>query len=267
LYLPDHFGSIGVFDSGIGGLSVANAISGQLPRQRLLYLADNARAPYGHRSREEVLTYSRQCTRFLLGAGARLIVVACNTATSVAIDALRREFADVPFVGMEPAIKPAAGGGRIGVMATAVTLGSPRYASLRSRFLEQPPAWESDCPGLVSLIENHGPGSREVQSYLENLLSDCDSLDTLVLGCTHYPLVRADIAAVVGPRVRLIDPAPAAARQVVRMLGDESVFGGGKTPVYDFVCTGAPPPLQRTLLQLPELNRHRRWLLPYISPQ
>ncbi|MEL7162612.1 MAG: aspartate/glutamate racemase family protein, partial [Bacteroidota bacterium] len=133
--LTSRTGTIGVFDSGIGGLSVANAISGLLPRESLLYVADNARAPYGPQSPAAILGHSREITAALLAAGAKMIVVACNTATALAIDTLREEFLGVPFVGMEPAIKPAASGKRIGVMATRATLDSARYGSLKERFL------------------------------------------------------------------------------------------------------------------------------------
>ncbi|MEM9529043.1 MAG: aspartate/glutamate racemase family protein, partial [Bacteroidota bacterium] len=120
-------GSIGVFDSGIGGLSVANAVSRLLPRESILYVADNGRAPYGPQPPEAILAYSREITTALLASGAKMIVVACNTATAVAIDALRQEYPAVPFVGMEPALKPAAEGKRIGVLATAATLSSERF--------------------------------------------------------------------------------------------------------------------------------------------
>ena len=267
MYLPDHHGSIGVFDSGIGGLSVANAVCGLLPHESLLYLADNAHAPYGARTDAEVLDYSRRITDFLLAAGVKLIVVACNTATSVAIDRLRTDYPEVPFVGLEPAVKPAGRGRRVGVLATAVTLRSARYRVLKARYLADRPVWESSCVGLVPLIENYGTGSAEVSAYLRELLAG-QSPDTLVLGCTHYPLILDDIRAVVGSDVHLIDPSGAAARQVGRVLAERGLLAPSQATqptVVDLVTTCGPAPLQRTLAQLPALNGRRRWVLPYLA--
>ena len=264
MYLPEHHGSIGVFDSGIGGLSVANAISGRLPREGMLYVADNAHAPYGKRSDAEVLDYSRRITDFLLAAGVKLIVVACNTATSVAIETLRSEYSTTPFVGLEPAVKPAAQGRRVGVMATAVTLRSPRYLTLKERYLAGRSVWENACVGLVPLIEQYPPGSPELADYLSELFAGAGPLDNLVLGCTHYPLIADDIRAAVGEGVTVIDPSGAAARQVERLLS-EQLTEVKRGPFYDFHCTGGPAPLQRTLLSLPQLNDRRRWVVPYLA--
>jgi glutamate racemase len=292
-----HPGSIGVFDSGIGGLSVANAISGLLPQESLLYVADNARAPYGARSRQEIVAYSEQITRALLGAGTKMVVVACNTATSLAIDHLRELFPEVPFVGLEPAVKPAANGQRIGVLATRATLTSPRYLALRDRFLPGRPVWEDPCVGLVPIIEAEAPGSPILREKLHQILDPmvAEGIDTLVLGCTHYPMVREDIQAVCGPGVDVIDPAPAAARQVARLLEKYGLItpgtaasvavGNGASPheklkysslprasspddhsappLYDFYTTGTAIPLQRSLSSLPQLKAHRRLLQPF----
>lgn len=279
-----HHGSIGVFDSGIGGLSVANAISGLLPRESLTYVADNARAPYGARSRREIIQYSEQITRALLMAGAQLIVVACNTATSLAIDQLREGFPAVPFVGLEPAVKPAASGQRIGVLATQATLTSPRYRALRARFLPNRPVWEDPCVGLVPVIEAERPGSPRLRRTLHQILDPmvAEGIDTLVLGCTHYPMVREDIRAVCGSSVNIIDPAPAAARQVARLLGARAI-GQAQPPVsgatgghpasrapsppvrYDFYTTDTACPLQRSIDRLPALRANRRLLVPYFD--
>ncbi|MBC6992633.1 glutamate racemase [Neolewinella lacunae] len=280
-------GTIGVFDSGIGGLSVANAVSGLLPAESMLYVADNARAPYGPQPAENILAYSQEITRFLLAAGAKLIVVACNTATSIAIDALREGFPEVPFVGLEPAVKPASTGERVGVLATAATLASPRYHALRARYLPERPVLEDPCLGLVPLIEREAPGSLLLRDKLESILAPmlAAGIDTLVLGCTHYPMVLEDIQAVCGPGVRVIDPSPAAARQVQRLLVERglglpllSPFGGrgdvltppfggpgGSTcgRAHHFFTTGSSLPLQRSLLRLPELNAGRREVVPW----
>ena len=148
---------IGVFDSGIGGLSVANAISGRLPQESLLYFADTAHVPYGPRSIEEIRTFSFQATRFLLARGCKLIVVACNTATAAALPQLRAQWPSIPFVGMEPAVKPAAQAtrsGKVGVLATASTIRSERYADLMARYAAGVSVYENPCIGLVPLIES-----------------------------------------------------------------------------------------------------------------
>ena len=261
-----HRGFIGVFDSGIGGLSVANAICGLLPRENLLYVADNARAPYGQRSLGEIRAFSLDITERLLRAGVKLIVVACNTATSAAIDHLRERYPDVPFVGLEPAIKPAAAGRSIGVLATEATLRSDRYRELRARYLTDRPVWENPCRGLVPLIEADSP---ELDAYLVDLLAPAQHIDTLVLGCTHYPLVQEQIAAALPAGVRIIDPSLPAARQVVRRLEQLGAVAGGEGGgggIHDFLSSGSAVPLQRTLLRLPELNQGRRWLARTFAP-
>ena len=268
MYVPQHNGSIGVFDSGIGGLSVANAISGLLPGENLLYVADTAFAPYGARTDAEVARYSHAITQFLLGAGVKLVVVACNTATAIAIDGLRSAYPEVDFVGLEPAVKPSATGTAIGVMATAVTLRSPRYLALREKYLAGRPVWENPCTDLVPLIETYGPGSIEVRSYLRELLAAAGDLDTVVLGCTHYPLVADDIRSVLPGEARIIDPSVAAARQVKRLLernGSLATTAGTPAPGYDFYSTGTSAALQRTLRSLPQLNRRRRWVIPHAT--
>ena len=262
--MPNRYGTLGVFDSGIGGLSVANAISGLLPRENIRYFADNAYAPYGPRPAAEIRRRSFAIVADLLAGGSKLIVVACNTATSLAIDALRERWPGVPFVGMEPAVKPAARAHFPLVLATRATLASPRYAQLRERFLGGGrPLREDHCPGLVPLIEADDPG---LDDYLRELLRPAlaAGVDSIVLGCTHYPLIADRIRAVAGPGVALIDPSPAAARQVARLLDHHALAtpAAAQPPRYDFHCSGGPAALQRALLRLPALNAHRRWLLP-----
>jgi len=253
---------IGVFDSGIGGLSVANAISGLLPRESILYVADNGRAPYGPQPAERILDYSREITAALLAAGAKMIVVACNTATSIAIDALRAENPAVPFVGLEPAVKPAAQGKRVGVLATAATLNSDRYLALKARYLADRPVLEDPCVGLVPVIEAEAPGSPLLRETLGRILEPmlAEGIDTLVLGCTHYPMVKADISLICGPNVLVIDPSLPAALQVERMLPYPTPVPCGRA--HDFYCTGGTFSLQRALFTLPSLNQARRLVAP-----
>src|SRR5512143_3978777 len=214
---------IGIFDSGIGGLTVLRAIHQLMPYEPLLYLADQAHVPYGPRPLEEVRHYSRVITRFLLDQGCRLIVVACNTASAAALKHLRRTFPDIPFVGMEPAVKPAAEhthSGVVGVLATPATFQGELYASVVERFGQGVRLLQHTCPGLVTQIENGALDSAETRRILEEALLPMldQGIDTVVLGCTHYPFVIPLIQQITGPGVRVIDPAPAVARQAQRLL-------------------------------------------------
>lgn len=214
--------TIGIFDSGVGGLSVLRHIQRLLPEERLLYFADQAHVPYGLRPAEEIQAFCGQITKFLTTQGASLIVVACNTATAAAIDHLRSRFPELPFVGMEPAVKPGAAqtnNGKIGVLATAGTFESQRYAALLARFAGNIAAYESDCPGLVAQIEAGKLTGEKTEAILEAAIRPMLSagVDTLILGCTHYPFVLPLIKEIAGPSVTIIDPAPAVAQQVKRV--------------------------------------------------
>ena len=214
---------IGIFDSGVGGLSVLNAIRQQLPSESLLYLADQAHVPYGSRSLEEVRSFSDAITRYLLSQGAKLVVVACNAASAAALQYLRQTFPQVPFVGMEPAVKPAAEGthsGVVGVLATPATFQGALYASVVERFAQGVTLLQHTCPGLVAQIEAGNLDSSETRRILEDALHPmlARGIDTVVLGCTHYPFVIPLIQEIVGTSVRVVDPAPAVARQVGRVL-------------------------------------------------
>ena len=194
--------TIGIFDSGSGGLSVYREEVKLLPAEHFVYFADNAHVPYGEKTAEYIQDRARHITDFLLGKGADIIVVACNTATAAAISTLRAEYPSVPFVGMEPAVKPAALGtktGVIGVLATAGTLKGSKYLNTRGLY-------EDDV--------------RIVEHVLD------EGADTIVLGCTHYPFLRGVIERIAGPGVQVIDPAPAVARQTLRLLQEKGVTLG-----------------------------------------
>lgn len=214
---------IGVFDSGIGGLTVLRAIHHLMPDEPLIYLADQAHVPYGPRTLEEVRQFSEVITRFLLDQGARLVVVACNAASAAALKYLRTIFPGVPFVGMEPAVKPAAEHthtGVVGVLATPATFQGELYASVVERFGKGVKLLQNTCPGLVGQIEKGEFEGSETRRILEEALHPMltKGIDTVVLGCTHYPFVIPLIQLIAGPQVRVIDPAPAVARQVQRLL-------------------------------------------------
>ena len=214
---------IGIFDSGVGGLSVLREIRAQMPAQPVIYYGDQARVPYGVRTLEEVRTFAHQITAYLLDQGAGLIVVACNAASAAALHALRQSYPVVPFVGMEPAVKPAAETTRtgvVGVLATPATFQGKLYASVVERFAGNVELLQSTCPGLVQQIEMGHLDGLETRHILEQALQPmlARRIDTVVLGCTHYPFVIPVIQAIVGPGVRVIDPAPAVARQASRLL-------------------------------------------------
>lgn len=214
---------IGVFDSGVGGLSVVRHLQQQLPHEDLIYLADQAHIPYGPRPTAEITAFSEAITRFLLAQGAKAIVVACNTATAAAIDALRAEFPGTPFIGMEPALKPAAAQtqtGKIGVLATPGTFASPRYALLLDRFAREVQVYEDPCVGLVAAIESGELDAPATKAILQAATGPmlAAGVDTLVLGCTHYPFILPLLRAVVGQDIRIIDPAPAVARRTADVL-------------------------------------------------
>jgi glutamate racemase len=220
---PQLSAPLGIFDSGVGGLSVLRAIRSQHPHEDLIYLADQAHVPYGPRSLEQVQGFSERITRYLLDQGAKLVVVACNTASAAALHYLRRTFPRVPFVGMEPAVKPAAErtqSGVVGVLATPATFQGELYNSVVERFAQGVTVLQDTCPGLVAQIESGELDTPETRAILQKALSPMieQGIDRVVMGCTHYPFVIPLIQEIVGPEVEVIDPAPAIARQVGRVL-------------------------------------------------
>ncbi len=214
---------IGLFDSGVGGLSVAREVRRQLPDWPLIYLADQSHAPYGSRPLTEIRAFAAAITRFLLAQGAQVIVIACNTASAAALRWLRQTFPRVPFVGMEPALKPAAERTRtrhVGVIATAATFQGELFASLVARFAGDVVVHTQVCPQLVPLVEAGELDSPAAAAAVAGCLAPlvAAGIDELVLGCTHYPFLRPLIEAAVGPAVEVIDPAAAVARQTGRVL-------------------------------------------------
>jgi len=249
---------VGVFDSGVGGLSVLREIRRELPGARALYVADQVHVPYGPRPLDEVRAFSDGIVRYLLARGARLVVVACNAASAGALYHLRDVFRDVPFVGMEPAVKPAAEStrsGKVGVLATPATFQGALFASVVERFASGVELFTHTCPGLVAQIEAGNLEGTETRAILEGALGPmlAEGIDTVVLGCTHYPFVIPLIQRIAGPGVRVIDPAPAVARQVARVLAESapevaalSPEGGG----VRIVTSGDPAPLEQLLPRL-----------------
>jgi glutamate racemase len=222
---------VGVFDSGVGGLSVVLEMRRLLPAIDIDYVSDARYLPYGDRDEAFVRERAMRIGEFLLGRGARALVIACNTATAAAAREMRAHFA-VPIVGIEPAVKPAAAATRsgiVGILATASTLQSRKYAELLERFGGFVRVLGQPCRGLVERVEQgdlDGPATEALlRRYIEPLLAA--GADTLVLGCTHYPFLRAAIARVAGEGVRVVDPSGAVARRVADVLGPDAGGSGG----------------------------------------
>lgn len=253
---PTRSAPIGIFDSGIGGLSVLRQIRALLPDEALVYVADQAHVPYGPRSLTEVQQFSEAISRFLLVQEAKLVVVACNTASAAALDFLRHRFPQAPFVGMEPAVKPAAyhtQTGKVGVLATEGTFSSERYADLMARFAQNVAVFENPCLGLVNLIESGQVDTPEMERLLQEIVEPmlAADVDTLVLGCTHYPFVIPVLTRVAGTAVSIIDPAPAIAHQVKRVLAQEELLRTNAAPGrVDLITTGSAAAFSQQVQQL-----------------
>ena len=225
---------IGIFDSGIGGLSVFREIKKILPEEKYLYFSDNAHCPSGEKPKEYNIDRARHITEFMLKEGADIIVVACNTATAAAIKTLRAEYGTISFIGMEPAIKPAAAAtktGVIGVLATAGTLKADKYRDTKDRHAEDVQVVEHIGQGFVELVENgltDGPLAEEtVRNSVRPLLEA--GADTIVLGCTHYPFLIEAIskaASSIAPErtVTIIDPAPAVAKHLHEVMEEQDII-------------------------------------------
>ena len=236
---------IGVFDSGLGGLTVAHAIMRQLPGESLVYFGDTARVPYGPKSPDTVRRYSTEIGFYLLEQGVKAIVVACNTATAHALPQLRDEL-PIPVIGVvDPGARAAVKAtrtGHIGVIATAGTVRSGAYVRAIHAVAPDANVTALACPLLVPLVEE-GWTDREAtrlvaREYLESIMHD--EIDTLVLGCTHYPLLKPLIAEVVGPRVRLIDSAEETAADTRRMLAEFNLTAPPATASYRFIASDDP---------------------------
>ena len=246
---------VGIFDSGVGGLSVLREIRRELPEEDLLYVADSGYAPYGDQSDEAIEKRAIAITQFLISESAKAIVVACNTATGVAVETLRSLFS-VPVVAMEPAVKPAAlntTSGVVGVLATRQTLSSSKFSRLLvahgadARILLQP------CPGLVEQVEKGDLSSQATRSLVEQYVVPLltQGADTLVLGCTHYPFLIPVIRAVAGESVTVIDPSAAVARELRRQLQMNELLSRGARPGTErFWTSGSLAKTQSIVAQL-----------------
>lgn len=219
---------IGIFDSGVGGISIWKEINRLLPNESTIYLADSKNAPYGEKSKEEILRFSMKNTELLLQKNCKLIVVACNTATTNAIDYLRKEY-DVPFVGIEPAIKPAAlqtKSKKVGVLATKGTLASSLFHNTSKLHASGITIFEKEGRGLVELIEAGKVDSKETKKLLQNYLNPMvdEGIDCLVLGCTHYPYLIALLKKILPKGIKIIDSGEAVARHTKAVLSEKNLL-------------------------------------------
>lgn len=255
--------AIGIFDSGVGGLSVAKEIRALLPGEDLFYFADSRYCQYGEKPPDFIRERAFAITRFLLDRGCKMIVVACNTASEAALGALRDGFPAVPFVGVEPAVKQAASytkKQRVGVLATALTLAGNRFSALVERFASGLTVITQPSPGLVEAVEAGKLETEETEkllkAYLQPLLEH--DVDVIVLGCTHYPFLRPLVEKMTGPEIKILDTGKPVARQVMRVLGIRGLLSprqeGGKE---QFFTSGVPErvaPVLRRLWPRPVLE-------------
>lgn len=241
---------IGLFDSGIGGTSIWKEIHNLLPNENTIYLADSKNAPYGQKSKEEIIALSIKNTEFLLNKNAKMIVVACNTATTNAIKELREKF-DVPFIGIEPAIKPAANNSKtqtIGILATKGTLNSELFNKNVERFQETT-IIEQVGFNLVKLIENGEMYSEEMTLLLNQYLQPMidANIDYLVLGCSHYPFLIPQIKKILPENVKIIDSGEAVAKQTQKILKEKIGFNTGSKKTNLFYTNSNPKVLENIL--------------------
>lgn len=235
---------IGIFDSGIGGLTVLKAVKKLLPLETLIYFADQKHCPYGNRSENEIRNLTHRCVNELLKRQCKLVVIACNTATAVAIHSLRKKYKDVTFVGLEPAVKPAALASKkkqIGVLATENTLKGNHYLNTANRYKNLVKINAIAGNGLVGLIEAGKTESEALNSLLKKYLQDLDyrNIDYLVLGCTHYPLMMNSLKTFCGPQINIIDSSEAVANQCYKLLQINNLINSDKSNTsVQYLTTG-----------------------------
>ncbi|MFO7789270.1 MAG: glutamate racemase [Bacteroidales bacterium] len=247
---------IGIFDSGLGGLSVWNHVAGFMPAESFVYCADSKFAPYGYKSNDKIIERSHVLTKFLIGHNAKLIIVACNTATAAAIESLRNTYPDIQFVGMEPAVKPASllsKTGNIGVLATHGTFNGKLFKQNQEKYKPYVTIHYTEGAGLVELAEQGKVFSQEAETLLKKYLRPLmeQNVDQLVLGCTHYPLFIPVIEKITGGAINIIHPADAIAKRAKDLLMQGRIFRNdavkGKTRFY---TNGNRKSMDKVLTQL-----------------
>lgn len=260
---------IAILDSGLGGLSVMSEIVRLLPDEDILYMADTANCPYGSRDSQEIIALSIKCVDYLASQGADIIVLACNTITSAAAHSIRQKYPNIPIVGMEPAIKPAATSSKskvIGVLATKATLGGEHYKNTKSQYANHDTVIETAGEGLVEIVENQTQDTPEsialLRKYIEPMINE--GADTIVLGCTHYPFLTEQIQKIAGQRVNIINPAPAVAKRTKELLellakSNSSNKSKNSTPHYIFISTKSEQATEKLKLFATQLLNSTRY--------
>ncbi len=236
---------IGVYDSGVGGLTVVQEISEKLPWERVIYFGDTARVPYGEKTAQELLGFSREIISFLIEQGSKFIIAACNTTSSQVLDDVKKEF-DIPIIGVSRpgayAASKATETGRIGVIATVGTIRSGAYVKTIKEYVPEAQVFSVACPALVPLIEKGDIGSEEtvhaLQDYLVPLMEK--NIDVLVLGCTHYPYLIEHIKRITGPCVKIVDPAEETVTAVAATFQESGLGSQEKTGPHEFTVSGDP---------------------------
>lgn len=247
-------GPVGIFDSGVGGLSVLQHARQLLPAEHILYVADSAHAPYGCKDERYIEQRSRVITEYLLAQGVKVIVIACNTATASIIEKFRQQYG-IPFIGVEPGIKPAIAltrNNNIGVMATAGTLASERYSDLCQRLSANINLYNQSCPGLADQVEAgllDAPQTLELlQKYLSSILQQ--QVDTIVLGCTHYSFLKLQIEQIISDNIQLVDTSRAIAEQLLRVLELNNLNRQNGLGTVNYLTTGNLTQTRETMKRL-----------------
>ncbi|MFC3625059.1 glutamate racemase [Vogesella amnigena] len=247
---------IGMFDSGLGGLSVWRQLVRALPHESVLYLADQGYCPYGGRSQDEIIARSEVITDYLLAQGATLLLIACNTATSAAVRHLRAKHPALPIVGMEPAIKPAVQAtqsGRVGVLATRATLAGSKFRELAEQFREHAQIVSQPGDGFVELVESGDLASQQARDTVGRALAPllAAGVDHVVLGCTHYPFLAPLLRELLPAQIDLIDPSDAVVRQTARLLDQHQLAAPADAVAqYRFASTGDTASMQTFMQQI-----------------
>jgi glutamate racemase len=215
--------NIGVFDSGVGGLWILKHLRAKLPGYNYIFFGDQGHVPYGDKSKDEIRDFSENITKFLIGKGCRVIVIACNTASAASLKYLRGKFPEIIFVGMEPAVKPASEithTNKIGILATPMTFQGELFNSAVDKYANGIEIFKNTCDGLVLEIEKGDFDGQKTKEILENALYPMleENVDTVVLGCTHYPLVMEEIKKIVGDKMKIVDSTPSIIKQVEKVL-------------------------------------------------
>jgi glutamate racemase len=252
---PNPAGPIGVFDSGVGGLSVLRALLQQLRDESYLYVADSANCPYGPRGHQEILRLSEGIARYLVAGGAKAVVVACNTASAAALAHLRATFPQIPFIGMVPAVQPAARmtrSGVVGVLATPATFGGQLYEEVVEHHANGVRVMSVACPGLVERVEEGDLDGPETVALLRRCLTPLldAGADTIVLGCTHYPFLAPAIRGLASEGVQLLEPSEAVARQTARVLTERGLRHPGDGEASRVYATTGDPARMAGALRL-----------------